>query len=144
MQISPDVVIMTKADLLAREAAAFRRGVERGKYEAAYNRKSQPATAEQMREFCHEINADARYLSPCPRGYDTVLGYLAKNYPERLAIMDQTADATMRDGWWLRGECLRQDIAPVKVKAPAFLREQGIEEVNAYPYALLHHRFSDE
>ena len=33
--ISPDVVIMTRAELIEREGSAFQRGVDRGKFEAA-------------------------------------------------------------------------------------------------------------
>ena len=35
MSISPDVVILTQAELKMREDAAFQRGVERGKFEMA-------------------------------------------------------------------------------------------------------------
>lgn len=44
MNVSPNVVILTAAELKAREDAAFQRGVERGKFEAqsAANRTRLP------------------------------------------------------------------------------------------------------
>lgn len=85
--------------------------------------------------------ADEDYLSKCPPGFDTVLGFLAKHYPERLDCMDNTADATLRDGYWLKARCYRRCISPIKVKACPFLVRQGIFEVNAYPLELLRERF---
>lgn len=82
-----------------------------------------------------------RYLSKCRKGYDTVLGYLAKHFPQRLDLMDDTADATLRDGFWLSNQCKRQGIEPRKVKACLALQEQGIKEVNSYPFHLLERRF---
>lgn len=38
--ISPDVVILTREELAAREHAAFMRGVERGKFEESYARSN--------------------------------------------------------------------------------------------------------
>jgi hypothetical protein len=75
--------------------------------------------------------------------YDTVLGYLAKHYPERLELIDQVPDATMRDGWALKHHCARVGQPVYKVKAPLFLQDEGIEEVNAYPIEILAHRFGE-
>jgi hypothetical protein len=84
------------------------------------------------------------YTSDIPyRQYDTVLGYLAKHYPERLELIDQVPDATMRDGWALKHHCARVGQPVYKVKAPLFLQDEGIEEVNAYPIEILAHRFGE-
>jgi hypothetical protein len=101
----------------------------------------------------------SHYMSPVPsRGWDTVLGYLAKNNPEALAIHYDHAEDTQRDGFWLTHK-MKQKVAargiryrvwscaaggprttPLKVPAPAVLRERGIETVNAYPVCLLRER----
>jgi hypothetical protein len=84
----------------------------------------------------------AKYRSPrVPAGFDTVLGFLARHDPQVLAAMDDTAEATQRDGFWLRWRCSERFILPLRVKAPPVLRAQGIERVNAYPVALLAERF---
>lgn len=84
----------------------------------------------------------ADFRSPgLPRGYDTVLGYLAKYDPCTLALIDGEAEATQRDGWWLRHRCREAGLEVVKVAAPLFLKDQGVSQVNAYPEHLLAKRF---
>ena len=73
---------------------------------------------------------------------DTVVGWLAKHDPERLAIMDATPEATQRDGYWLMHRCRERGIEITKVPAPTVLKEQGIDEVNAYPVWLLAERLA--
>jgi hypothetical protein len=85
----------------------------------------------------------SEYFSPdLPEGFDTVLGYLAKHEPYTLSCIDQFAEATLRDGWWLTHRCRKAGIKPIKVPASLFLVQQGIFEVNSYPVALLQERFS--
>ncbi|WP_296084131.1 hypothetical protein [uncultured Agrobacterium sp.] len=85
----------------------------------------------------------ADYLSPnVPEGHDTVLGYLAKHEPFVLSVIEQYAEATVRDGWWLTHRCKTIGITPPKVPACLFLVQQGIFEVNCYPLELLRERFS--
>lgn len=80
--------------------------------------------------------APKEFLSPVPRGYDTILGYLAKRWPETMA--DQTrAEDTMRDGWKLKRLTERWKCGFAKVAACPWLIEQGIFTVNAYPLDLL-------
>lgn len=81
-----------------------------------------------------------RFLSEVPEGFDTVLGYLARNNPEALFLMGPDAEATARDGFWLTHRCKQRGIKPVKVEACAHLIEQGIFVVNAYPISLLEER----
>jgi hypothetical protein len=81
------------------------------------------------------------YLTTVPRGYNTVLGYLATRAPHLLAFMDEDAEATLRDGYWLKRQAEREGHRVVKVPAPAHLVRQGIFEVNAYPEFLLDRRF---
>jgi hypothetical protein len=87
-------------------------------------------------------HALAQYMSPCPEGYDTVLGYLAKNHPADLEFMDTDPEATVRDGFWLTARAKAKGIKMCKVLAPEVLRKQGrhIEMVNAYPVSLLAER----
>lgn len=82
------------------------------------------------------------YLSPyLPLGFDTVLGWLAKNDPVVLSMMDETPEATARDGFWLCHRCKALGIKPVKVPASAFLVRMGLFDVNSYPVELLAERF---
>lgn len=86
------------------------------------------------------------FLSPIPTQYtdhDTVLGYLARHQPYVLDLMDPKAEVTARDGFWLTHRCREQGFRPLKVPAPLFLAEQGIEHVNAYPVTLLRQRFDE-
>ena len=84
----------------------------------------------------------ADYFSPyTPLGWDTVLGYLAKHDPLVLSMLDEEAESTLRDGYWLSNRCKKLGIKPVKVPACTFLVRQGIFEVNSYPERLLVERF---
>jgi hypothetical protein len=72
-------------------------------------------------------------------GYDTVLGYLAKQHPEVLETFDYTDPrATVRDGWAL---AKRDKGAALYVTAPPVLRKVGIETVRVYPLEQLAKRF---
>lgn len=82
------------------------------------------------------------YVSPCPEGYDTILGYLAKHNPEALELIDKDPDATQRDGFWCMHRSRERGITVQKVAAPKFLAKFGIDEVNAYPIELLEERFA--
>lgn len=84
---------------------------------------------------------DIRFLSPCPPGYDTVLGYLAKHDPIVLELLDRDPDATKRDGYWLMHRARERGLEVVKVEACPWLRQNGIKMVNAYPQSLLAERF---
>lgn len=82
-----------------------------------------------------------RWISPpLYQGYDTVLGYLAKRRPDDLRWDLWEAEATQRDGWWLKHRCKERGLESFKVPAPVVLQEQGITEVNAYPVHLLAER----
>jgi len=84
----------------------------------------------------------ADYLSPyVPLGYDSVLGWLVKNDPLALSMLDETPDATVADGWWCCHRTKRLGMKPVKVPAPAFLVRMGIFQVNTYPVEVLAERF---
>jgi hypothetical protein len=83
----------------------------------------------------------ADYLTECPKGYQTVLGFLATRRPHLLAFMDEDAEATLRDGYWLKRVATREGHPVVKVQAPPHLVRQGVFEVNAYPEILLYRRF---
>lgn len=82
---------------------------------------------------------DIRYLSPCPPGYDTVLGYLAKRDPETLGMLEQDPSATADDGVWCRARCITLGLAFTTVEACPWLRLQhGVRKVHAYPVQVLH------
>ena len=80
---------------------------------------------------------ELRYLSPCPTGYDTILGYLAKHNPGVLELLDKEPDATRVDGVKLRDVAKRRNLKWVKVEASPWLKGFGIETVTAYPIRLL-------
>lgn len=84
---------------------------------------------------------DIRYLSPCPPGYDTVLGFLAKHNPGILDLLDKEPDATRVDGVRLREAAKRRGLDWQKVEACPWLKAFGIETVNAYPIRLLADHF---
>lgn len=92
-----------------------------------------------------ETNTEvAHYISKrLPKGYDTILGYIAKNFPDRITTLGEEAmvASTLRDGFWCKNECRRRSLAPIKVKAPVAAAEDGIETVNAYPIEVLQARF---
>jgi hypothetical protein len=78
-----------------------------------------------------------------PEGYDTVLGYLAKQHPEVLETFDYSdPQATVRDGWFLaRLAGKRLHALLIYVTAPPVLQARGIDSVRAYPINLLARRF---
>lgn len=79
-----------------------------------------------------------------PPGYDTVLGYLAKNHPDVLDSFDYSdPEVTQRDGFWLTHRCKERGISPFYVDAPACFAGKGITHVNAYPIAVLAERWGD-
>lgn len=85
------------------------------------------------------------YRSPnLPDGYDTVLGYLATHEPFLLSVMEEYAEATEMDDWWLTGRCKSAGIEPVKVPASLLLVREGVFEINSYPLEFLRERLSVE
>lgn len=80
------------------------------------------------------------YLSPCPAGFNTVIGYMAIHHPAALEIIEDIVEGTQRDGFWLTRRCRLRYLPIVKVCAPLVLQELGIREVNAYPEFLLEER----
>ncbi len=81
---------------------------------------------------------DPKFLSPCPEGYDTILGYLAKHFPAQCSDMERPAAETVKDGKWLTAKA-RQYPARVIIVVPApwVLEDIGVREVNAYPVDML-------
>ncbi|MFN4278283.1 MAG: hypothetical protein ACK4FJ_18475 [Ferrovibrio sp.] len=75
-----------------------------------------------------------------PYGYDTVLGWLARNEPGILIHLEDPVEDTKRDGFWLCHRCREQGLNVIRVPAPPGLRQVGIEEVNAYPVELIRKR----
>lgn len=129
----------SEATLLAVQAEADGRTPQtlaalRGKLEAALAEVT-------ALEGIASNRVDLRLLSPCPAGYDTVLGYLAKVNPGLLELMDRSPEATQRDGFWLRHRCAESGLDWLRVDACPWLRSLGIEKVNAYPVKLLAQRF---
>lgn len=81
-------------------------------------------------------------VSPVPKGYDTVLGYLAKYHPDVLDTFDHAdPSATQRDGYWLKHRAREQGLAVWMVTAPPILQAAGITVVNSYPLELLAQRW---
>lgn len=79
-------------------------------------------------------------LSPnVPEGFETVLGYLARNRPDLLDLGDwRDPGVTALDGYWLTH---RSQAQSCWVTAPPALEARGIRNVRAYPVALLAQRF---
>jgi hypothetical protein len=77
----------------------------------------------------------ADYETPCPIGYNTVIGYLAKNAPDRIG---QDND---RDGFWLAHQITKRNLPILWVNAPAALQAEDISQVRIYPETLLRERF---
>jgi len=96
---------------------------------------------EEQPETTRPPRVDIRFLSPCPPGFDTVLGYLAKHDPVVLDLLDRDPEATKRDGFWLKHRARERELEVVKVEACPWLRQNGIRWVNAYPTSLLAERF---
>lgn len=78
-----------------------------------------------------------------PKGYDTILGYLKRNFPDRVETLGEeaTVSSTLRDGYWCMHECRRRGLQPIKVTAPLAAKVDGIKKVNAYPVEVLQARF---
>lgn len=75
-------------------------------------------------------------------GFICIVEFLAQHRPHLLQWMDETPDATLRDGYKLSYlYCRIYRSKPPKIQAPGLLREQGIERVNVYPIDLLEERF---
>ena len=82
--------------------------------------------------------ATALWISPdVPVGYNTIVGYLAENHPEVLDLMPCVVSGTIHDGYWLTHQANRAGLPVAKVAAPVPFREAGIDQINAYPVALL-------
>jgi hypothetical protein len=103
---------------------------ERGAPALAVSKEAFECLAHTQRPLCD-------FTSDCPAGYDTVLGYMARKNPVALGLIEDYAEGTRRDGFWLAA---RAGDRAVKVEAPKVLQEQGIYRVNAYPVELLQRR----
>ncbi|MEY9719252.1 hypothetical protein ABIA22_001742 [Sinorhizobium fredii] len=83
------------------------------------------------------------WMSPdVPKGYNTVVGFLAETHPEVLDLMDDPVSGTARDGYWLTHRANRTGRTVHKVDAPAPFKDMGIDELNAYPLDLLAERLN--
>ena len=85
----------------------------------------------------------SRFSTDCPTGYDTIIGWVAKNRYDIIENLGTAAWLHTRDGFWLTHQCRARDQSIHKVEAPAVLKEQGIQQVNAYPVELIAERFAD-
>lgn len=80
------------------------------------------------------------YTTPCPEGWDTVVGYLAKHRPEVIAALGEAAEVTQRDGFWLMHRTRERGLPVVWVRASRVLQEQDVMQVRAWPVDLLSER----
>jgi hypothetical protein len=99
--------------------------------------KPLPVSSAAFECMAHTQRPLSDFTSDCPAGYDTVLGYMARKNPVALGLIEDYAEGTRRDGFWLAA---RAGDRAVKVEAPKVLQEQGIYRVNAYPVDLLQRR----
>lgn len=95
-----------------------------------------------LARYKHEgVILDA-YGSACPDGYDTVIGWLAKNKPHIVELMSDPVHDTMADGRLLAKTCKDRGIEAVKVDAPLIFVKEGFHVINSYPIRLLEERFN--
>ena len=85
----------------------------------------------------------SRFSTVCPSGYDTIVGWVAKNRYDIIENLGTAAWLHSRDGFWIANRTRSKGKAVEKVVAPPVLREQGIEQVNAYPVEVIAERFAD-
>lgn len=85
----------------------------------------------------------SRFSTVCPPGYDTIVGWVAKNRYDIVENLGTAAWLHSRDGFWIANRTRNKGKAVEKVVAPPVLREQGIEQVNAYPVEVIAERFAD-
>ena len=84
-----------------------------------------------------------KFLSPCPPGYDTVLGYLAKHQPDTVLGMTDPVSGTINDGRRMRDMAARLGAQVIKVPASVAVASVGADSVNAYPTEILSRYFED-
>lgn len=101
--------------------------------------ETQTQAVQKIKALTCEVEIEA-YVSPVPPGYDTVMGYLAKNQPEALQFDMWDAEGTQRDGFWCKHQCTKRGLPVCKVPAPAVFDGEGFELVNAYPVEILSER----
>ncbi|MCA2979335.1 MAG: hypothetical protein INH37_13685 [Myxococcaceae bacterium] len=85
----------------------------------------------------------SQFQSACPAGFDTIIGWVSKNRYDIIENCGTAAWLHSRDGFWLSNQCKKRQRPILKVEAPKVLRDQGIEQVNAYPIDLIAERFAE-
>ena len=80
------------------------------------------------------------YLSDCPEGFDTVVGYLSKTQPGIFRTIDEPVLSTYRDNIWLTMQSHVRGLETISVPAPAIVSMIGFDTIRAYPVDLLRER----
>lgn len=91
------------------------------------------------------VSFENSFITPTeklPYGYDTIVGYLAKNDPDQLRSLRDPVNDTSRDGFACKHKAERQGYSVYKVSAPSALVARGITELNAYPEHILKMRLA--
>lgn len=135
MTISPDIMIITRAEYATAIDEAFQKGAPRGRFEER-NDATRAAEAEKAAaalSLKDEAIADA--LAPyrsegVPEGYDTIIHFLS-------TLGQEPEDMGLKAGFKMRHFCNKHGLLTFKVSAPEALRAVGITEVNAYPLTAL-------
>lgn len=86
------------------------------------------------------------YVTPVddmPAGYDTIIGWLAKNSPELLQQGFSDPRRTISDGNKVRALCRDHDRNWLRVPAPPAFQCDDIKEVNAYPVGIIAKHFGE-
>lgn len=138
----------------AKEHIAFSRaGMKRRMKDLGLSKEPRPVNAlARLMALVDAVEAATRpvlpspaqdYLTACPEGYDTVVGWLSVNRPDVIVTLGDAPACTQRDGFWLMHRCRERGIPEVWVRAPKVLADQGIDKVRAYPADLLAERLGE-
>ncbi len=141
--IATNISITRERDRLMLELTQARK--ERDDLRTSY--KMALADIETLRRVSKQVRGYTPYkdaISPgVPKGYDTVLGFLAKY---RSGVLDDIGDdwrnprETLRDGMWCAARAKGKEIW---VKACPAMKARGIEKLRAYPLEILKERFPE-
>lgn len=84
-------------------------------------------------ELSHD-ELKSKYQSDCQPGYDTIVGYLSKVYPEVLDLLEDPMRDTVALGKAVASE---EDARAMPVYAPDCFKKRGCHIINSYPIRVI-------